>query len=59
MTASADSSVPAMVLSPFYYDTFFVFSFIFFLLLLTKLVRGFQVPSFEGTHPLTQLATGF
>ena len=46
MIASADSSVQTNVLSHFYNHTFFIFSFMFFLLLLTQLVRGFQAPSF-------------
>ena len=35
MTASADSSIPTKVLSHFYDHTFFIFSFMFFFLLLT------------------------
>ena len=47
MTASADSSILTKVyLSHFYDHTFFIFSFMFSLLLLTQLVRGFQPPFF-------------
>ena len=48
MTASADSSVPTKVLSHFYGHTFFIFSFMFFLIV----GKGIPAPSpLFLTHP--------